>query len=1109
MPAYDFPFIGPLLDQSKASKAADFPRLKRVENLRVAKDGMLRKRRGTTQIAAATTDDPLWGPTAPLQGVKVFTHNDQLLVADRKNLWSYSAADDRLENQGDLPTVALSESTVLGHYGSRDVVACTVARITDFTCWVWVARSSTGGQKMSLHVMTVDNVTGAASPATLVKPESLNEYTSASSFLRNVRAVAINDEKIGVFWGDDTDTEESIYYVEIASATAGPFAMGYSPSYNNLTINKLVDDGAIFDNTQWLDVVGHGTGYLIAYRNKAGTVTVTRYNASHSSQATTTISISGTIPKVQLVPDMTTNASVTCAVAIVTTTHIKIALLNNALAVQGTPYNSEYETDPAWELHDVTIDSFAACKYPAQEVGHDGVVIAFNCHEVTTSTRYYMQVHSYVNGEEQPNGVSDELTNTWAVCKPWVSDNGAYVMTKYLGGSANNHYAILRHETESQVNIGYPQWNPELRLLGGQANPFTVYDHGPSTPPADRIIDCGASVAVDGTDVLVPLVMLDRWSGSKGLNDLTASGVVTVLGCNGYRFGLNPRTHFQVAKANGYTYLGGGTVMAYDGRRASELGFWSYPSLEEITITAVNGTGNLVPGSYLYAFVWEWPDYLGNRHQSAYQITDPGDVELEAPNDTFTITLPSSIRQTYKQWRTFGSDACPVSLIIYRSEVGSIVADGTFQSLRVIANESGATSLLHRLEGAGVVSLMPETDRSRYNLSLGTFDDRASDDLCDLESRELIYSSGGANELQNFPPPPSNVICGHDNRLWGASAENPRTVWQTKQFFAGAAPACNPAISTEFPDDVTALVPQDGNLVAFTKGGAVYTVQGSVDNDGATAGYEPPRLLSTEKTCLNTRSIVSAPGIGVFLETTRGIELMPRGGVEVEWIGKVVRDTLATYPVITAGLHVPADSEVLFSVVDSDDAPTAGRVLAYNYESKVWSIRSYQGRAVTSMCLWLGTVVLCLWDEDDGLTLWKEDAGFDDAGGLYVPWSFETYQLTCGPNGLRTQSIGKMHSLWFLQIQGEVYGQERIKIEESTDDGVTWDSPEYVTVKTTETEGAWRQYQTQSRKARGHSFRFTGLQSTVADTEGFAWYGLTLEGAPLKGQLLLPASKGG
>jgi hypothetical protein len=673
-----------------------------------------------------------------------------------------------------------------------------------------------------------------------------------------------------------------------------------------------------------------------------------------------------------------------------------------------------------------------------------------------------------INNAVTGNTISEEHADAYVAAKPWVYDGSVYMPIRYFTAHPNSHCAIMRFDPQYGENPGWTILQPEARVLSGQAT-------------LTSLSDVSVSVAQNGNETLVPFAGLDRFSAPGVQDDPTdPANVVDTVGVDGYRFTANNRDRFTTATVSGYTYLSGGCVMQFDGRRAVEAGFWTFPDLTSANFT-VEESGSMPAGVYTYAFVWEWPDYLGNRHQSAWRsiaVTVPvssgsggGDVGSVA------IEMPQEMSQSCKPWRTFGTDARPITLAIYRSEPDE--------------------TQLFRLEGTGVSRFL-DSPRGQLTGSFGTWTDTYDSETIALTSREMLYGSVGQTELLNEAIPASNIMVEHDNRLWFVLAEDPTVCGYSKQHFAGIGIAWNRTLVVQFPEPIVALVPQDGNLVAFSRAGNVYTVIGRPnDNAGLSQGYEPPKLLSVDRQSINSRAIVSCPD-GVFYESPRGLEILPRGGQQVEFYGELVRDTLAAFPVITSALHVERDSEVLFACMVSESAGQAGRVIAYSYLHKQWFIRNYQGKGISSMTDHLGGVVFGVYDSDSAMTLWKEAAPFVDGNGSYIPWSLETGDIRLG-------GVGGRQSVWYLTLVGQVFARETLTISESIDGGQTFDG-ERIFAQPSAINTWERQYQVLNRKSDTIRIRMLSSQNTDAASRGIGLLSMKITGNPLRGRSRLPAS---
>lgn len=1027
------------VDESSNSKLQPGPRLIRAENLRIVEKRMARKRRGTGLFANGARDS---GSPTPVGPVRLATHNGQTLVLSEEGLWTVGASGARLEELDTLSATTLQSVVSLGHYGAANVVATACAETTAFRVFAWTTYDGTNYQ---LHIQTTDLDRGAGSAATAVT------VTDPTQALRCLKAIALGS-KVTVFWGEGT---QFIRYVDITSATQGPFSG---------TVGTTLYSDAVQTSPQWFDVSPHESGYVMVYRNIAGaSYKVKRLSSAHTEQnsGTFTPSLWATSPRFGIVG----NANICVVVGSETdATALSVIWYDNTI--------TELRRDTVLQSAlgaSGDVSGVACCAYSGSGAGAGDVVVNVQ----TTAADGYMS-RIWVFDYSVPVGMiaGNRQWSTSLASKPWCSGNRVYGAVRYRTSDANSYIAVVSWDIES--------YSPRTRVARLEAR---FRDARAATP----LDDVASTVSQTGSAVWVALTSVDRYSAPGVVSDPTgvstvsadgtATGVqtVTYVGADAFAFEHARRDRWQAAQVGQYLCFAGGVVSAFDGRRCVEIGWASYPDVESSGLTASNtGSGAMANGTYAYGFTWGWLDWYGNRSQSALKVVE-GKV-LSGSNDTITLGTNALFRlsHTQKQWLLGGSDDRLPFLEIYRS-----TATGT---------------LLFRLEGPGVTPF-PENDLTAISAYISSYVDIYNDTTIALNSRELVYASSfGRSELHNMMPPPSNIICGHENRLFGVSAETPTVVWYTKQQFPGAALAWNGTLVIVFDTEVTAMVSQDGNLIVFSAS-RTYTVVGRpADNTGASTGYDPPQLLSGHIGCSNRRSVVSTP-VGVFFQSVRGIELLPRGGVAPEFIGDLVRDTLEDFPIITAAIHNPATAEVLFACCDSETTGGHSRVLAFDYENKVWFVRNYQGKPISDMVIDGDDVVFGVYDSAAGLTLWKEDAGFDDANGGYVGTTWEL-------GDIRHAKASGLQSFWSATILGEAVAPCMLKVEEMADDG-TYDFNAQYQVSRSESDFA-RQYPVRQRKARKHRLRLSEVSTGTADTEGIAISMLTLELEPLGGASRLP-----
>jgi hypothetical protein len=1028
VPTVDFPLIGGV-DQSTNAKLLTAPRLLRAENLRVVETGALRKRRGTATLAAGTVDA---GSPTPVGPVRLATHKNQLLVCSEESLWTVSANDARLEELDAMPSTTLESVIPLGHYGAANVVASGCAETTAFRVWAWTTYD---GTDYRLHIQTIDLVRGAGSAATQVTSNG-----AESQAMKCIKVIAIG-AKVTVFWGTDTNT---IRYLDITSATDGPFVGGKGTA--------LYTD-AVQTSPQWFDVAPHETGYCLVYRSSSTEYKVKRLSSAHAESATGTFAPGtfGSGPRFSIAGNST---SIAVAFVSDNTTALSVVWYNNSIVQTAT---ATFSRLTLWGATDRDATGVAIAPYTGGGAGE--LALSLNAVvTVGTATQLYKIATLTTAGVLSDANMKSDVQ---AASKPWVYAGDVYALVRYwYGTQGNSYYAVVRYTGGSVTPIARTNPVLEARVRDSRAV-ITALD------------DCAVCVAQTGDAVAVPIPAIDRFS-SPGVSvdptgveaidpdETDAVGVqtITLVSVDGFHFRHANRSRWQAVTVGDYTCFSGGVIGKFDGRRRTEIGFPAFPYP---TVTQVSTGGALEVGAYYYGVCWEWTDFLGNREQSALYVSGPHTTA--DTNDYFTISSDSP-SFTSKHWHLPGGDAHLTSMAIYRT-----VGGGT---------------LMHRVEGGGA-PLFDEAGEVD-TVSVVTYSDQLASTTMSLTSRELVYATSfGSDELQHQMPPPSNVICGHENRLFFVSAEDPTVVGYTLQLFPNQSLAWNASLVIKFDEPIHALASQDGNLLAFADN-TIYTVSGRpADNTGRSTGYDPPILLSGHLGTTDRRSVMPSP-VGVWFRSQRGLEVLPRGGGNAMWLGERVRDTLDAYPIITGALHNPAASEVLFSLVTAETVGATGVVIAYDYDSDVWFVRDYQTRPISDMTLDGDDVVFGIYNSAAGLTLWREDDGFDDANLAFVSTTLET-------GDIRIAKASGLQSLWRSTILGECTGRVLLTISDSADGGA-YRSVVYKPSTLTELE---IQHETFQRKAKRHRLKFVETTAGTADVQGVAYLVCTLELAAMDG----------
>lgn len=356
------------------------------------------------------------------------------------------------------------------------------------------------------------------------------------------------------------------------------------------------------------------------------------------------------------------------------------------------------------------------------------------------------------------------------------------------------------------------------------------------------------------------------------------------------------RHRWRSAEHAGVTYLGGALLSVFDGDRVTESGILHAPHILDATFS---GTG--ITGAFRYVAVYEDVDAAGNWVISA--VSEPT-ATINATDDTVNVTVaPLAISSRISKGAT--------RIAIYRT------ADGGEPPYYRVGAAKNVTS------GSSV-----------------SFADAVAD--ATLTTHAQLYAPslpGTAGEaLDRRAPPGLPVITSYNGVLVGARGSS---ILYSGQEVYGEAVWHSPVFEVPISGggDVIAVAGMDGTLFVW-KRGRIYALVGEAPSDnGLQGGFGAPRLLSSDSGCIDPASVV-VTSLGVFFQSARGIELLTRSQ-SVEYVGEPVKNTLASYPVVTSAVLDDVSSLVFFSCVEAIDETTGlvdgdGRDLVFDLARKAW-----------------------------------------------------------------------------------------------------------------------------------------------------------------------------
>jgi hypothetical protein len=395
----------------------------------------------------------------------------------------------------------------------------------------------------------------------------------------------------------------------------------------------------------------------------------------------------------------------------------------------------------------------------------------------------------------------------------------------------------------------------------------------------------------------VPYLITDFLTTVNKGTDLPAgtpsNAIYTQTGVNLAKIQINLNRQYS-SEIAGSLHLTGGQLWQFDTVKPVELGFNVWP--ENVLVTTATTGGNITDQTYYYSATYEWTDNAGMLHRSAPSI--PFKIVTTGGNvSTNTIKVPT-LRLTAKD------STNPVRIVLYRWSVGQQIYYQVTSVTNPVLNDTS-------------VDYVTITDTLADSAILGN---------------TLLYTTGGV--VENIAPPASIDSCLFDNRLWLINAEDPNTLWFSKQIIQNTpvemsdlfteyiAPSTGTQNSTGPSRCIAAL---DDKLIIF-KDNALYYINGSgPDNTGSNSSYSQPTYITGVVGCANPNSIVLIPS-GLMFQSNKGIWLLDRA-LGTKYIGADV-EAYNSDEVLSAEA-IPNSTQVRFILA-------SGKTLMYDYFYDQW-----------------------------------------------------------------------------------------------------------------------------------------------------------------------------
>lgn len=720
------------------------------------------------------------------------------------------------------------------------------------------------------------------------------------------------------------------------------------------TTTLLRNDVRGYDSA--FDAIVVGTNFVVAYENSANALKLYSYNTSHVQQATGGITGEAGNDFRSIAMDQSGTEDIFVAYNVNTAGTIRVATANRTTLAQVLAPVTQ------WSGAGVATRVFITRQDATNSL------VGYSTTSAPSTTRTQQIVNATLASVSGSGRRSYQTILTGCA----FALNGLYYVTAITGWGTNSapaaftsHLLDVRYDDVSY--FGYVWHHRNVHGLDMAAGFLSA-----GTQPRAATFD-------GNVYVLIPTINTAYSEVAAGYHQGLQLAV--------FRQGESSRGMWTTSFYDDSLYIHGGTLSVYDGRNVFDYGFPIPPSKPSISASNT-ASGAIVAGDYIYQSHYEFTSATGLKFRSPMSLTSAN--TLVAPNDTMTVTVTNPSSFVSKQ-NEGDVNLTPVH-IFFRSTVGG--------------------SQPYRL-----------TYEPRYNtvVASGAFQTSA---LTDISADASIGGSGPA--LATRPPPyttgdilddeqPPSLVHAviHRGRFWGVDATR-RSLWFSKSFQddLGYAPGFSSSFRILLDKEASAVGSMDDKLIVFGRREILgYILGAGPAPNGENSDLTDLIGLQSDVGCINPRSIVGSPA-GLLFQSERGLMLLTRG-LEIQWVSRPVKDTLANFPVVTSAVLVADMNEVRWTC--SSNGEDESIVLVWNYVENQWSTFEYTFNGVerppiAGACMFDAGYLGYAYDETigqvytialaDGSVHIEDKATHLDEGTTWVPLDFTTaWVSSAGPLG--------------------------------------------------------------------------------------------------------------
>ncbi len=428
----------------------------------------------------------------------------------------------------------------------------------------------------------------------------------------------------------------------------------------------------------------------------------------------------------------------------------------------------------------------------------------------------------------------------------------------------------------------------------------------------------------------------------------------------------------QTAELDSQLFVAGGQPLLYAG--GGPLIEPSFDTPQVVSVTLANSTGTLTSlGVYNWVVVFRHVDAQGRVHLSPPSL--PAQATLGAADDTATLVVKTP--HTRRQISGATSLGSAVQVELYRTQNGG----ATF---RLVSRTSAPAEVGATLS---IIDTSPDTA---------------------IVANPILYTQS-QTPIAHDMAPPCKFAAAARSRVVIAGTNDETEVVFSKLIFPGEpiefAPPGLLGYRKSIGEPVTALMALDEQvLVASAK--SLYRIAGAGPDHSGQGEFLDPERIPGLGGVTDWRSVVEVPTGYFFQSSDEKLYFVDRSGA-VSWVqGQAVRDTLATYPTITAATYTREQNCVFFACRNS--AGNDGVLLVFDLRRECWY--------VDSEVILQGTVTAAV-DYNKRLTLATNTDVYQESPGTY---NTDTNRVITG--NIRNGSLCSWNHLRRIGVRGSGLG---------------------------------------------------------------------------------------